>query len=81
MTNETIQAIYRDGAFMPLTPCNLPENSAVELVVRESMTQAPAIGDAVERQRKIKEIAESMLQNPWPANAPHFSRSELHERR
>ena len=80
--SQTLKAIYRDGAFIPQTPCDLPEGSEVELTVHESQTVQPAVTDLEERKRILKEVVENMRANPLPADAPRrFTREELHERR
>lgn len=77
---QKIQAIYRDGAFHPETPCHFPENSQVELLVQDSSVRGPSVLDPDERLRILRRVAERMQNNPLPADAPRFSRDELHER-
>ncbi|HEX8721456.1 MAG TPA: antitoxin family protein [Pyrinomonadaceae bacterium] len=80
--SQTLKAIYRDGAFIPQTPCDLPEGAEVELVVRDPHTIPPKVTDPEERRRILKEVVENMRANPLPADAPRrFTREELHERR
>lgn len=79
--SERLKAIYRNGAFVPQTPCDLAENSEVELTVHASNIQPPLITDPVERARILKEVVQNMRDNPLPADAPRFTREELHERR
>ena len=79
--SQTLKAIYRDGAFIPQTPCDLPEGVEVELTIRESNMIPPTVTDPEERKRILKEMVERMRANPIPANAPRFTREELHERR
>ena len=76
-----LKAIYRKGAFVPETACNLPEESEVELIVQRPLVVPPEISDREERKRLLKEIVARMQQNPVPANAPRFTREQLHERR
>ncbi|MFN2454066.1 MAG: antitoxin family protein [Pyrinomonadaceae bacterium] len=78
---QRLKAIYQNGAFVPQTPCDLPENSEVELTIHDSSTIQPEITDPAERARIMKEIIQSMLGNPIPGDAPRFTREELHERR
>ena len=78
---QIIRAVYRDGAFRPETPCDLPENSEVEILVQESRGRGPSVTDPVERHRILRQITERMQGNPLPPGAPRFSRDELHERR
>lgn len=83
---QRIRAIYRDGAFRPETPCNLAENSKVELVVEEVTVQVatvdqPSIADPDERRRILRQVTARMQDNPLPSDARRFSRDELHQRR
>lgn len=75
------RAVFRNGAFQPVTPCDVPENSEVDLMIQESSVQAPEIGDAAQRLAVLVRITERMQGNPLPETAPRFSRDELHERR
>ena len=77
---KRIRAIYRDGAFCPETPCDLPENAEVDLLVQPPTVSPPSVTDPVERQTILEQQASRMQSNPLPANAPAFSREELHER-
>ncbi len=76
-----IRAVYRDGAFRPETPCDLPDNFQVELLIQEDSVQKPRITDPDERRRILRQVTGRMQGNPIPAGAPRFSRDELHERR
>ena len=80
MTYRT-KAIYRGGAFVPETRCDLPEESEVDLLVQGPFVTAPSITDPEQRTRVLQQITERMKRNPIPAEAPRFSRDELHERR
>ena len=79
--SQRLKAIYRAGAFVPQMPCDLPEGAEVELTIHEANTLAPKVTDPEERQRIMGELIQNMLDNPIPANAPRFTREELHERR
>ena len=76
-----IRAVYRDGAFRPETPCDLPDNSQVELLIQENSVQKPGVTDPDERLRILRQVTGRMQGNPIPPGAPRFSRDELHERR
>lgn len=41
----------------------------------------PSITDPEERARRLKALVERMENNPIPADAPRYTRDELHERR
>ena len=78
---QRFRAIYQNGAFVPQSPCDLPENSEVDLVVEGPRRLPPLVTDPVERKRIMEELVQNMRNNPIPENAPHFTRDELHERR
>lgn len=78
---DRIKAVFHNGAFVPMDACDLPEGSEVELIVEEHRVLPPEIKNPVERKRILKAMIERMKQNPIPADAPRFTRDELHERR
>jgi predicted DNA-binding antitoxin AbrB/MazE fold protein len=79
--SQRLKAIYQKGTFIPQTPCDLPENSEVELIIEVHGVIPPAVADPEERKRIMGEIIENMRNNPIPADTPRFTREELHERR
>jgi len=79
--SQRLKAIYREGAFIPQSPCELPENSEVELIIETPRVLPPAEPDPEERKRILVRMVERMRANPIPADAPRFTREELHERR
>lgn len=79
--SHRVRAIYQNGAFIPQEPCALPEGSQVELIIENPHILPPTVTDPEERKRILRELVENMRNNPIPANAPHFTREELHERR
>lgn len=80
--SQTLKAIYRDGAFIPQTPCDLPDGAEVEITVRAPNLVPPKVTDPDERKRILEEMVARMRANPIPADAPRrFTREELHERR
>jgi predicted DNA-binding antitoxin AbrB/MazE fold protein len=78
--SQRLKAIYRNGAFIPQGPCDLPENSEVELIIESPGVLQPTVTDPEERKRILRELIQNMRDNPVPANAPRFTREELHER-
>lgn len=78
---QTIRAIYHNGVFVPQSPCDLPENTEVEVKVRNSNVEMPSVTDTEERKRILATMVERMRANPLPEDAPRFTRDELHERR
>ena len=80
--SQTLKAIYRDGAFIPQTPCDLPEGAEVELTVSAPRVMPPKVTDHEDRKRILEGMVARMRANPIPADAPRrFTREELHERR
>jgi hypothetical protein len=79
--NYRTKAIYRDGAFVPETRCDLPEEAEVDLLVQGPLLAPPSITDPEQRARVLRQVTERMKQNPIPAQALRFTRDELHERR
>jgi predicted DNA-binding antitoxin AbrB/MazE fold protein len=78
---QALKAIYRNGAFILQTACDLPEGAEVELFIQSPQVMSPPISDAETKQRFLKLLIERMQQNPIPLNAPRFTREMLHERR
>ncbi|HYJ87868.1 MAG TPA: antitoxin family protein [Pyrinomonadaceae bacterium] len=79
---QRLRAIYQNGAFVPQSPCDLPENSEVDLVIERPHVLPPLVTDPDERKRLLEQLVERMRSNPIPDDAPrHFTREELHERR
>ena len=73
-----IRAIFRDGKFVPEQPCVIPNNAQVELTVTSRSDQHPI--DPAARAQEMADIVAAMMNNPLPADAPRFTRDELHER-
>ncbi|MSS69860.1 MAG: DUF104 domain-containing protein [Candidatus Latescibacteria bacterium] len=78
---QKARAVYRKGTFIPQEPCNIPEESEVELIIQGPLALPPEITDPEEKTRLLKLVTDRMQQNPIPAGAPYFTREELHERR
>ncbi|MGE5212577.1 MAG: antitoxin family protein [Nitrospirota bacterium] len=78
--SKSLKAIYRRGAFIPETPCNLPEESEVELIVQGPVLTQPEIIDPQERASILGGLVARMQQNMIPQTAPRFTRESLHER-
>ncbi|MBI3949141.1 MAG: DUF104 domain-containing protein [Acidobacteria bacterium] len=77
---ERLKATFQKGAFIPQQSCNLPEGSEVELIVQGPTLLLPESSDPEERKRILREVVESIKQNPFPVEAPRFTREELHDR-
>jgi len=78
--SKSLKAIYRRGAFFPKTPCHLPEDSEVELIVQGPVLSEPEVVDAQERANIISQLVARMQRNVLPDTAPRFSRESLHKR-
>jgi len=78
--SKSLKAIYRRGAFVPKTPCHLPEESEVELIVQGPVVTQPEIVDPKERANILTKLVARMQQNMLPQAAPRFTRESLHER-
>lgn len=78
---DSFRAVFRDGAFVPQTPCDLPNNSEVELSLRgPSISQAP-VQDKDERASILRQVTQRMRENALPVAASTLTRDSLHERR
>jgi hypothetical protein len=78
---DHVRAVFRDGAFYPVTPYAAPENLEVNLTIRPAGLEPPLIKDPEERKRILKALTERMKQRTLAPDAPRFTRDELHERR
>lgn len=81
LMSQCLTAVYRDGVFVVREPCDLPQDSQVQLIVQGPFLVPPAVTDPAERIRMLSAVTERMRQNPLPPDAPRFSRDDLHERR
>ncbi len=80
--STAINATFRNGVFVPSEPCDLPNETEVRLVIEgRSTVIPPSVTDPQERAKIMAGLIERMRNNPIPANAPRFTREELHERR
>jgi predicted DNA-binding antitoxin AbrB/MazE fold protein len=79
--SDLVKAIFENGAFVPETPCDLPEGTRVLLAIqRAGLVQPPEVHAPEERAGILLTVVERMKRNPLPPNAPRFSRDEMHER-
>jgi predicted DNA-binding antitoxin AbrB/MazE fold protein len=77
---ERVRAVYQNGAFIPQVPFDFPENAEVELTVQSISSELPLISDDEQRAQLLQAIVRNMRNNPIPAQAPGFTREELHAR-
>jgi predicted DNA-binding antitoxin AbrB/MazE fold protein len=76
-----VKAVYRDGVFVPLTHCDIPESTEVQVWFHNPYVIPPTVTDPEKKRRILREVVEEMRKNPIPLNSPRFTREELHERR
>jgi len=79
-----LKAIYRDGAFAPISngeKLNVSENAEVEITVHDPHVLAPTATSDEERGRALRELFASWDAHPLRADAPRLTRDEMHERR
>ncbi|MGZ8842515.1 MAG: hypothetical protein ACXW18_02560 [Pyrinomonadaceae bacterium] len=79
-----LKAIYKDGAFVPITngdQLNVRENAEVELTVHDPYVLPAKAKTEEERQRALRELFASWDAHPLRPDAPCLSRDEMHERR
>ena len=79
--SQRVRAVYHRGAFIPQTPCDLPEKAEVELIIQGPYLLPPGEMDPKKRARILRRVVERMRQNPFPPGPPRLTRDELHERR
>ena len=81
MKRKTILAVYRDGAFHPIEPRDLPEGTSAKVEILPQCVKPPEEPDYEKRRKIVSELVRDMMAHPLPPNAPRFTRDELHERR
>ncbi len=79
--DTVVNAVFRNGVFVPTIDCDIPENTEVQVIVRGSASTPQVVADPEERAKIRREVVEAMRRNPIPADAPRFTREQLHERR
>lgn len=78
--NRTVRATYRNGSFVAEAPCDIPNETLVDILISPAVV--PPIVTAPEKRAQIlRRLAERMRATPVPAHSQKFSREELHERR
>ena len=76
-----VKATYRAGVFVLEEDLDISEEAPVELIVQDRAVLPPEVKSVEERARILKEITGRMQRHPLPAEAPDFTRKELHARR
>jgi predicted DNA-binding antitoxin AbrB/MazE fold protein len=75
-----VNAVFRNGVFVPTIECDIPEITEVQVILRGPASTPKVAADPEERARIRREVVQAMRRNPIPANAPRFTREQLHER-
>jgi predicted DNA-binding antitoxin AbrB/MazE fold protein len=76
---EKLRAIYRDGAFIPQVPCQLPENAEVELTVQRHQSMTPEVMDSEARKQILHLLLQRMRQTTLMGHSRHFSQDNFSE--
>ena len=79
-----LKAIYKDGAFVPISngdKLNVSENAEVEITVHGPYVVSATATSDEERERALRELFASWDEHPLRADAPRLTRDEMHERR
>jgi hypothetical protein len=59
---QKVRAIYHNGAFLPQVNCRLPNNTEVELIVKQSSPSHTDIVDPEARKEILKTLIQRMRQ-------------------
>jgi len=81
MMEAAVRVVFRNGVFVPTTTCDLPENTEAQVFVPGPTIVPASVKDPAERARIRREVVERMQKSPLSADAPRFTREQLHERR
>jgi hypothetical protein len=76
-----VPVVFRNGVFVPTVPCELPENIEAQVIVTGPPILRATVTDPEEGARILRKVVERMQKNPLSADAPRFTREQLHERR
>lgn len=79
--SRKLKAVYHGGAFVPQAPCDVPEDSEVELIIQGPFLLPAEVMEPDERKHILKTVVKRMQRNPIPAGTPRLTRDVLHERR
>ena len=73
---KKVKATYRNGTFIPSNPCNLPDNTEVELMVSLASEHGQDILDRETRKAILAELLTRMRQSSFIPHAHHVHISE-----
>ncbi len=77
--SEYIQAIYENGVLRPLTPLDLPENSVVEIDVRDVTNSKKEQSTNAEKLKAFDEWMNSLDPNTPVLTDEQISRESIYE--
>jgi predicted DNA-binding antitoxin AbrB/MazE fold protein len=77
----TVPVVFQNGVFVPTVPCDLAEDTEAKVVLLGPTIIPATEKDPEERRRIARELMERMQRHPISADAPRFTREQLHERR
>ncbi len=66
---DKIKATYQKGLFVPQSPCVLPENAEVELIVQPATTYYPEVIDPERRKEILQTLLRRMRQTSIAAHS------------
>ena len=74
---QTFSATYKNGAFHPDEPCDLPEGFKTTI----ALTTVPTpLTDPEERKKSAQRLIERMRRTPITGDPPKLAREDLHDR-
>lgn len=77
--NQSIQAIYQNGLLRPLAPLDLPEDSIVEIDVRDVIENGAKKSKNAEKLKAFHEWMENLDPNTPSLTDEQISRESIYE--
>ena len=75
--NRSVKVTYRDGAFHPDEPCDLPDGFKTTITLT---SVPPLLTDPEERKQSVQRLLERLKRTPIVGDPPKFTREDLHDR-
>ena len=75
--NKSVKVTYKDGAFHPDEPCDLPEGFEATITLT---TVPPPLTDPKERKKSVQRLLERMKRTPITGDPPKLAREDLYDR-
>ena len=75
--NKIVKVTYRNGAFHPEEPCDLPEGFKTTITLTSA---PPLLTDPEERKKSVQRLLERMKRTPITGDPPKFAREDLYDR-